>query len=159
MPYSSTNIVYPRLAQEFVTRLYYEPKGIVGVIVPWNYPLLMATWKVPTRNAASSSARVASVLQSALTRVSSLAFSLSYWYKSACFSGAPVPILTPATPATPGNSTNTDAILTPATPATPGGGSVGRRLHHSPQAERAHPLHRARPRCILPPILLLDTRA
>jgi hypothetical protein len=24
----------------------YEPMGVAGLIVPWNYPLLMAAWKV-----------------------------------------------------------------------------------------------------------------
>ena len=31
---------------EFEVRLYYEPAGVVGCIIPWNYPLLMAAWKV-----------------------------------------------------------------------------------------------------------------
>lgn len=30
----------------FQTRLKYMPSGVVGLIVPWNYPLLMAAWKV-----------------------------------------------------------------------------------------------------------------
>jgi betaine-aldehyde dehydrogenase len=28
------------------THIRYEPAGVIGVITPWNYPLLMATWKV-----------------------------------------------------------------------------------------------------------------
>lgn len=32
--------------EEFEGRLYYESCGVVAAIVPWNYPLLMATWKV-----------------------------------------------------------------------------------------------------------------
>lgn len=32
--------------EEFTTKLYYESVGAIAIIVPWNYPLLMATWKV-----------------------------------------------------------------------------------------------------------------
>merc|ERR1712137_759350 len=28
------------------TQIRYEPVGVIGAITPWNYPLLMATWKV-----------------------------------------------------------------------------------------------------------------
>ncbi|WP_045835294.1 aldehyde dehydrogenase family protein [Hyphomicrobium sp. 99] len=30
----------------FQSRVKYMPSGVAGLIVPWNYPLLMATWKV-----------------------------------------------------------------------------------------------------------------
>ena len=30
----------------FTSKVVHEPLGVVGAIVPWNYPLLMATWKV-----------------------------------------------------------------------------------------------------------------
>jgi betaine-aldehyde dehydrogenase len=30
----------------FTSKVVYEPLGVVGAIVPWNYPLLMAAWKV-----------------------------------------------------------------------------------------------------------------
>ncbi|HKR44073.1 MAG TPA: aldehyde dehydrogenase family protein [Paraburkholderia sp.] len=32
--------------QRFKTRVVREPVGVVGAIIPWNYPLLMAAWKV-----------------------------------------------------------------------------------------------------------------
>ena len=32
-----------------------EPLGVVGCIVPWNYPLLMAAWKVAPALAAGNS--------------------------------------------------------------------------------------------------------
>lgn len=31
---------------EFQTRVVQEPLGVVALITPWNYPLLMACWKV-----------------------------------------------------------------------------------------------------------------
>lgn len=30
----------------FLSRVYHEPVGPCGLIIPWNYPLLMAAWKV-----------------------------------------------------------------------------------------------------------------
>lgn len=30
----------------FTTRIFHEPVGAAGLIIPWNYPLLMAAWKV-----------------------------------------------------------------------------------------------------------------
>ena len=30
----------------FETRVTYMPSGVAGLIIPWNYPLLMAAWKV-----------------------------------------------------------------------------------------------------------------
>ena len=30
----------------FVSRIVYEPVGVCGLITPWNYPLLQASWKV-----------------------------------------------------------------------------------------------------------------
>ena len=32
--------------ERFATRIKYMPAGVAGLIVPWNYPLLMAAWKV-----------------------------------------------------------------------------------------------------------------
>lgn len=31
---------------EFSGTIRYEPLGVAALITPWNYPLLMATWKV-----------------------------------------------------------------------------------------------------------------
>ncbi|KAF4733400.1 hypothetical protein FOZ63_018991, partial [Perkinsus olseni] len=41
--------------EEFQGRVYYESCGVVAAIVPWNYPLLMATWKVAPALAAGCS--------------------------------------------------------------------------------------------------------
>ena len=38
--------------QQFSVRMFWEPVGVVGLIVPWNYPLLMAAWKVAAALAA-----------------------------------------------------------------------------------------------------------
>jgi len=32
--------------EQFKAELRYEPVGVVGLIVPWNYPALMAAWKI-----------------------------------------------------------------------------------------------------------------
>jgi betaine-aldehyde dehydrogenase len=40
---------------EFDVKLFYEPVGVVGAITPWNYPALMATWKVAAALAAGCS--------------------------------------------------------------------------------------------------------
>lgn len=32
--------------QRFATKVVREPVGVIGAIIPWNYPLLMAAWKV-----------------------------------------------------------------------------------------------------------------
>ncbi|KAF8072370.1 ALDH10A8 [Scenedesmus sp. PABB004] len=39
---------------EFAVRVRREPLGVVGLITPWNYPLLMATWKVAPALAAGN---------------------------------------------------------------------------------------------------------
>jgi betaine-aldehyde dehydrogenase len=32
--------------ERFISKVYHEPIGVSGLIIPWNYPLLMAAWKV-----------------------------------------------------------------------------------------------------------------
>jgi betaine-aldehyde dehydrogenase len=41
--------------ERFETTLRYEPIGVAGQIIPWNYPLLMASWKVAPALAAGCS--------------------------------------------------------------------------------------------------------
>lgn len=36
----------PLSDSRFSSKVVYEPVGVVGAIVPWNYPLLMASWKI-----------------------------------------------------------------------------------------------------------------
>ena len=38
----------------FTTRVRYMPVGVAGLIVPWNYPMLMASWKVAPAIAAGA---------------------------------------------------------------------------------------------------------
>lgn len=38
----------------FASRLRHEPCGVAGLIIPWNYPLLMAAWKVAPALAAGA---------------------------------------------------------------------------------------------------------
>lgn len=40
----------------FLSRVYHEPVGPSGLIIPWNYPLLMAAWKVAPALAAGCTA-------------------------------------------------------------------------------------------------------
>lgn len=42
----------PSTALAFITR---EPVGVVGVIVPWNYPMIMASWKIAPALASGNS--------------------------------------------------------------------------------------------------------
>jgi acyl-CoA reductase-like NAD-dependent aldehyde dehydrogenase len=42
----------PRTALALITR---EPMGVVGVVVPWNYPMIMAAWKIGPALAAGNS--------------------------------------------------------------------------------------------------------
>jgi len=34
------------VTQPVDSKTYYEPMGVVGCIIPWNYPLIMAAWKI-----------------------------------------------------------------------------------------------------------------
>ncbi len=55
--------------ERFTSRVYHEPVGPSGLIIPWNYPLLMAAWKV----APALAAGCASVLKpSELTSLTAL---------------------------------------------------------------------------------------
>ncbi len=54
----------PRTALALVTR---EPIGVVGAIVPWNYPLLMTSWKVAPALAAGNSVVLKPSEKAALT--------------------------------------------------------------------------------------------
>jgi betaine-aldehyde dehydrogenase len=42
--------------EQFKCNLLREPIGVVALITPWNYPLLMATWKVAAALAAGCTA-------------------------------------------------------------------------------------------------------
>lgn len=42
------------LDQSTVAYHFHEPLGVVGQIIPWNFPLLMATWKIPPALAAGN---------------------------------------------------------------------------------------------------------
>src|SRR5699024_7808642 len=38
-----------------ISRVVYEPVGVVGMITPWNFPLLQASWKIAPALAAGNS--------------------------------------------------------------------------------------------------------
>lgn len=44
-----------QLDKDTVAYHYHEPLGVVGQIIPWNFPLLMATWKIAPALAAGNS--------------------------------------------------------------------------------------------------------
>jgi len=54
----------PRSSLALITR---EPIGVVGAIVPWNYPMLMASWKIAPALAAGNSLVLKPSEKSALT--------------------------------------------------------------------------------------------
>ena len=62
----------PKTALALITR---EPLGVVGAVVPWNFPLLMAAWKFAPALAAGNSVVLKPAEQSPLTalRVAELA--------------------------------------------------------------------------------------
>ena len=56
---------------EFSSKVMRQPVGVAGLISPWNYPLLMATWKVaPALAAGAFSALLHSMLSLLFTRMS-----------------------------------------------------------------------------------------
>ena len=47
-------ITFPALSYNFVRR---EPIGVCGQIIPWNFPFLMAVWKIAPALAAGNTRR------------------------------------------------------------------------------------------------------
>src|ERR1700738_4405359 len=43
-----------QISEDAVPYLFHEPLGVVGLIVPWNFPILMATWKLAPALAAGN---------------------------------------------------------------------------------------------------------
>ncbi|MBT8162087.1 MULTISPECIES: aminobutyraldehyde dehydrogenase [Arthrobacter] len=43
---AQTSIAAGEYAQDHLSVILREPLGVVGVVTPWNYPLLMAVWKI-----------------------------------------------------------------------------------------------------------------
>ncbi len=43
-----------KLIGETVAYHFHEPLGVVGQIIPWNFPLLMASWKMAPALAAGN---------------------------------------------------------------------------------------------------------
>jgi gamma-glutamyl-gamma-aminobutyraldehyde dehydrogenase/4-guanidinobutyraldehyde dehydrogenase/NAD-dependent aldehyde dehydrogenase len=54
-------------ARDAVAMIYREPLGVVGAVVPWNFPLLMAAWKLAPALAVGNSAVLKPAEQSPLT--------------------------------------------------------------------------------------------
>jgi acyl-CoA reductase-like NAD-dependent aldehyde dehydrogenase len=62
-------------AQDVVATITREPLGVVGAVVPWNYPLMLASWKIAPALAAGNSVVLKPAEQSPLTalRIAELA--------------------------------------------------------------------------------------
>ena len=45
-PRATTSLAAANYAEDHLSVILREPLGVVGVITPWNYPLLMAAWKI-----------------------------------------------------------------------------------------------------------------
>ncbi|WP_120520358.1 aminobutyraldehyde dehydrogenase [Arthrobacter celericrescens] len=43
---STTSIAAGEYAEDHLSVILREPLGVIGVVTPWNYPLLMAAWKI-----------------------------------------------------------------------------------------------------------------
>jgi aminobutyraldehyde dehydrogenase len=43
---ATTSAAAGRYAEDHLSVILREPLGVVGVVTPWNYPLLMAAWKI-----------------------------------------------------------------------------------------------------------------
>lgn len=43
---STTSVASGEYAEDHLSVILREPLGVVGVVTPWNYPLLMAVWKI-----------------------------------------------------------------------------------------------------------------
>jgi acyl-CoA reductase-like NAD-dependent aldehyde dehydrogenase len=54
-------------ARDAVAMIYREPLGVVGAVVPWNFPLLMASWKLGPALAVGNSVVLKPAEQSPLT--------------------------------------------------------------------------------------------
>ena len=89
-----------------------EPIGVVGLIVPWNFPLLMASWKVAPALAAGNTAILKPASYSPLTAIRLGELALE--------AGIPAGVLNVVT----------------------GPGRLGRRVHRGPSGHRQGRLHR-----------------
>jgi acyl-CoA reductase-like NAD-dependent aldehyde dehydrogenase len=56
----------PRNALAMITR---EPLGVIGAVVPWNYPMIIASWKVAPALAMGNSVVLKPAEQSSLSAI------------------------------------------------------------------------------------------
>jgi aminobutyraldehyde dehydrogenase len=64
---STTSMAAGDYAESHLSVILREPLGVVGVVTPWNYPLLMAAWKIAPILAAGNTAVVKPSEQTPLT--------------------------------------------------------------------------------------------
>ena len=71
-------------ARDAVALIYREPLGVVGAVVPWNFPLLMAAWKLGPALAVGNSVVLKPAEQSPLTALRLGALALEAGLPRAC---------------------------------------------------------------------------
>lgn len=64
---ATTSMAAGDYAQDHLSVILREPLGVVGVITPWNYPLLMAAWKIAPILAAGNTLVIKPAEQTSLT--------------------------------------------------------------------------------------------
>ncbi|HKU11222.1 MAG TPA: aldehyde dehydrogenase family protein [Sinomonas sp.] len=64
---ATTTMAAGDYAQDHLSLILREPLGVVGVVTPWNYPLLMAAWKIAPILAAGNTLVIKPAEQTSLT--------------------------------------------------------------------------------------------
>ena len=137
-------------ARDAVAMIYREPLGVVGAVVPWNFPLLMAAWKIAPALAAGNSVVLKPAEQSPLTALRLGALAREAGCPMACCRSSRA---RPGTAGQPLGLTGVDMSRSPARPRSASVPAVLRRVQHEArlagvrrQVPAHHPARLRRPR-------------